>query len=261
MTATKTAKSQPAGVVTKPDGTITFSLTLTQAVVAQEYQKVLAEVAQSIELKGFRKGKAPLTIVEKSIDKNKLYSHVLEHALPPAYAKVVVDNKLQPLVEPRITPKTMEEGKDWEFSVETVGKPEVALGDYTKYLKGIKVSAKAKDDKKEDAKLTAVFDALLKNVKLKVAPMLIDTEARSALGKLVKQLDSLHLTVADYAKSVKKTEEELVKEYQETAETNLKLEFILDALVENRKPEVKETESRAKYTAQRKAILDYLLAL
>ncbi len=262
MTAAKTTTSKPTGVTTKPDGTITFPLTLTKDAVATEYQHVLREVATTIELKGFRKGKAPLNMVERSVDKNKLYSHVLEHALPPVYAKVVAENKLQPLVEPRITPKTMEEGKDWEFDVEVAGKPEVALGDYEKYLKGLKVEVKDdKKDKADDAKLTAVFDALLKNAKIDVAPLLVDIEARSALSKLVNQLSSLQLSVQDYAKSIKKTEEELVKEYQTTALTNLRLEFILDALVSARSPEVKETEPRAKYAAQRKAVLDYLLAL
>ena len=244
------AKATPKteAVVRKPDGTITFSLTISQNDVATTYTHVLTEVASTMELKGFRKGKAPIAMVEQSVDKSRLYSHVLEHVLPPAYAKVMTDKGLRPLVEPRVTPKSMEDGKDWEFAVETAGKPEIALGEYEKYLKDVKVEKTKEPEKAQDAKLTAIFDALLQHAKLEISPLLVDTEARAALSKLVGQLNSLHLTVEDYAKSIKKTQDELVKDYQETAVTNLKLEFLLQAIADEKK-------------LARKATLDYLLAL
>jgi trigger factor len=103
---TKTAITQ------KPDGTVSFDLVIKAETVASEYQKVLVEVAKTFELKGFRKGKAPLKLVEQNTDKSKLYSHVLDHLLSPAYSDVIIANKLNPLVEPQVTPKSMEDDKD-----------------------------------------------------------------------------------------------------------------------------------------------------
>lgn len=267
----------------KPDGTITFDLVLPKDKIAAEYEKVLAEVAKTAQIKGFRPGKAPLKMVEAQTDKSRLFSHVLDHLLSPAYSDVIIENKLNPLVEPQVIPKSMEEGKDWTLAVTVAVSPEVELGEYEKYVKAALTKhakdhqeEEPKDDKAKEAardhKLNVIFDTLLKEAKLTVSPLLIEEEAKSALSRLVNQLKSLKLSVEDYAKSVKKTTDELVKEYKETAETNLKLEFILQKLIELQKPEItdeaiaalkpqKGQEGYAKYVLQKRAVLDKLAAL
>ncbi len=267
----------------KPDGTISFELTLDAKVIAAEYQKVLAEVAKTAAIKGFRPGKAPLAMVESQTDKSKLYSHVLDHLLSPAYSDVINDNKLVPLVEPRVTPKSMEEGKDWVMAVEVAMAPEIDLGDYEKYVKTsltkhekehkhAESKEKAKPEEEKEHKLNVIFDALLDNAKVEVSPILIDEETKSALSRLASQLQSLKLSVEDYAKSVKKTTDELVTEYKKSAEANLKLEFILQKLIELRKPEVsdeeiatlkpqKGQEGYAKYVLKKRKLLDFFSGL
>src|SRR5690242_17363655 len=81
-------------VTKKPDGSISFDLTLSAKTIATEYQHVLKEIVGTAEVKGFRKGKAPVAMVEAQSDKSKLYSHVLDHLLSPAYSQVIHDNKL-----------------------------------------------------------------------------------------------------------------------------------------------------------------------
>lgn len=271
----------------KPDGTITFEITLTAKEVAKEYQNVLTEISGTAEIKGFRKGKAPLAMVEKESDKSKLYSHVLDHLLSPAYSEVIHDNKLVPLIEPRVTPKSMAEGKDWVMAVEVATSPEVDLGDYEKYVKAdlakhAKVhkhdskpdETKSDKDKQAEAdhQLNVIFDSLLDHAKLAVAPLLIEEETKSALSRLANQLTSLKLSVEDYAKSVKKTADELIAEYKKSAEANLKLEFILQKLISLKNPEVttaeiealkpqKGQEVYAKYVLQKRKVLDFLSRL
>ncbi|MBP9670507.1 hypothetical protein KBD75_03840 [Candidatus Woesebacteria bacterium] len=267
-------------ITQKTDGTITFDLVITKETVAKEYQHVLEEVAKTANIKGFRPGKAPLKMVEANSDKSQLYSHVLEHALSPAYSEVIHEHKLVPLIEPRVTPKTMEEGKDWTMAVEVATAPEVNLGDYEKLIaSALKKHAKdhkedkdAKPEVVKDHKLNVIFDALLDGIKFEVAPILIQAETESALSRLAKQLSSLKLSMADYAKSIKKTATELVEEYKKSAESNLRLEFILQKLIDDKKPEVTETEvselkpqkgqeAYAKYVIQKRKILDFLAEL
>jgi FKBP-type peptidyl-prolyl cis-trans isomerase (trigger factor) len=263
-------------VTKKPDGSISFDLTLSAKAIATEYQHVLKEIAATAEVKGFRKGKAPIAMVEAQSDKSKLYSHVLDHLLSPAYSQVIHDNKLVPLIEPKVTPKSMEEGKDWVMAIEVASNPEVEVGSYEKYVKTAlkKHGDHAHKDKKEEDehKLNVIFDALLDNAKLSVAPLLVEEETKSALSRLAKQLESLKLSVEDYAKSVKKTTTDLVAEYKKSAESNLKLEFILQKLIELKNPAVtkaeidalkppKGQEIYAKYVLQKRKVLDFLSGL
>lgn len=269
-----------------PDGTVTFDLVITKAVIAKEYQHALEEVAKTAVIKGFRPGKAPLKMVEAQTDKSQLYNHVLDHVLSPAYSEVIHEHKLVPLIDPSVNPKSMEEGKDWVMSVVVATTPEFKLGDYQKIVK----SALKKHDKvhkhepKEgqkpeeaaqeikDHKLNVIFDALLDDTKFSVASLLIEEETKSALSRLANQLTSLKLSVADYAKSIKKTTEELIGEYKKSAESNLRLEFILQKLIDDQKPEVTESElaelkpqkgqeTYAKYVIQKRKVLDFLVEL
>ncbi len=262
----------------QPDGTLTFTLTLPKDDVAKRYQVVLQKTQQSTELKGFRRGHAPLNLVEASSDPAKLYSQVLEQLLPLAYSQFVSTNSLYPLIDPQITPEELKPNSDWVVQVRVAVAPEFKLGAYAKAVKAA-ITKHAKEHKEEKGKEghadhldSVIFDALLTSSELSISTLLIDEEAKSALSRLATQLAQLKLSVADYAKSIKKTTEELVADYKKTAETNLKLEFILQKLVEEQKPVIspeeiaklkpaKGQEAYAKYVLQKRAVLDYLAKL
>jgi FKBP-type peptidyl-prolyl cis-trans isomerase (trigger factor) len=243
-------------ITRKPDGTITFDLTISATVIAKEYQKVLKAVAKTAVVKGFRPGKAPLSMVEAGSNISQLYSHVLDHVLSPAYSDAIHKHKLIPLLDPHVNPKSMEQGKDWVMAVEIAIAPDFKLGDYQAIVQtGLKKHPKhAHKTEKEESehKLNIIFDALLDHLKFDVCPILIEEETKSALSRLANQLKSLKLSVEDYAKSIKKTTKELIAEYQKSAESNLKLEFILQAIAQDKKFEGKEV---------RRQTLDFLSAL
>lgn len=220
MTTKKTKIDQP--VYTKsPDGTLEFELIVTKESLSDAYQEALKESVANLVLPGFRKGKVPLALAEKQLDKNQLYTHALEHAFPHAYADFVKKHDLKPLIDPTVTPKSMDLGADWVMKVKTATFPELKLGKYESKVKAIK------EFKDEKNKLPEIFDALLEEIKFEVSPFLVDAETKAALQRLAKQLGTLKLSVEDYAKSIQKSLEDLVKDYQATATTNLKLEFIL----------------------------------
>lgn len=241
----------------KPDGSVSFKLTFPAKTIATEYQKVLVEVAATAEIKGFRKGKAPLPMVEASSDQARLYSHVLDHLLSPAYSAVIHEHQLAPLTEPQVTPKTMKQDQDWVMSVEVATAPVFKLADYQKLIQAeLKKHGQShpRDEKetpehRRDHQLNVIFDALLNQHPFSISPFLIELETKAALSRLATQLSSLKLSVEDYAKSIKKTPDGLVIEYKKTAETNLRLEFILQAITRDQK------------LKSRKEVLDFLSGL
>lgn len=234
-----------------------FKLTIKKSDIKKGRDSVLSEAAKNMQLKGFRKGKAPINMVEKSMREKDIIEKTLDKILPKAYADAIIKKKLRPIVHPKIIPTKLEAGKDWELDIEIAQRPKISLGDYKKHvksaLKKIKPTKptktkKSKDPKdpqepsEHDQKIKAVFDVLLENIKLKISPLLIDEEVNNQLSKLTEQIQKLGLSVEQYLTSMKTTPEKLKEEYQKTAKENLALEFILDEIAKDLKIKATENE-------------------
>ena len=206
-----------------------FTLTLKKEDIKAAYGDLLQEAAKKAEIKGFRKGKAPLNVVESHLDKAKLYEQVLNRLLPERYQEYLKAHDLHPITPPRINILEAQESQDWVLEVEIAQKPEVKLGDYEPAIRSLKVPAKAKESQ-EDQRLNQIFDLLLKSCSVEVPSLLIDEETNHRLSNLIYQIDKLGLNLESYTSSLNKTPEQLKTEYREAADASLKLEFILDAI-------------------------------
>lgn len=207
-----------------PDGTIIFTLTLPWQKIKEAYQRVLADSAKTIEVKGFRKGKAPPDQVAATVGKNKLYEQAFMAVFLSAYTQIITEHQLQPLVAPQIRPLKTSEGQDWEIEATTAQAPQIKVDAYQQVIKGAAKPAP------EDKKLSAVFDSLLDHFKFAVSPLLIDQEKNQALSRLLDQVNQLGLTLDQYLTSTHRTSQQLQQEYALTAATNLRLEFLLQAI-------------------------------
>jgi FKBP-type peptidyl-prolyl cis-trans isomerase (trigger factor) len=218
-----------------------FNLTLPQTTIQSEYQVALKAAAREMSIKGFRKGKAPLNVVEQNADKAKLYELVIDQTLPKLYADYIKVHDLKPITAPKITIKSAKDKADWEFEAEIAEKPEVKLNDYQKAVHDSKPKAVIldKDGKKpedtESKTLTLIFDALLKTCSVEIPALLINNEVEHSLSRLLNQIEKLGLTLEQYLKSLATDVDKLKAEYQQTAEANLKLEFILMAIADDQK--------------------------
>ncbi len=79
----------------------------------------------------------------------------------------------------------------------------------------------------EEKKIDDVLKALLETATVEICDLIIDEEVNHMLSRLVDQTGRLGLTVDQYLASIGKDVEALKKEYRETAEKTLKLEFAL----------------------------------
>ncbi len=232
---------------TKEDGTIELTLSIPWADVSKMYDHVVEEAVENTELEGFRKGKAPRKLVEEKLDKGKLYEEVLKHLIPDVYNKAVTEEKLKPIVNPKIELVEATEGKDWVLKAYTTQKPAVKLGAYKKAIQDLK-AAKAnklwtpgsgepaqKEEKPEDKKptLDELLKALHENVEVSLPAMLIEHEANRLLSDLVDQTKRLGLTVEQYLSSTGRTGDTVRKEYEEQAKRTLTLEFALEEIADS----------------------------
>ena len=98
-------------------------------------KKVYAKSASYISIPGFRKGKAPLNIVEKYYGKEIFYEDAFNEVVPEEYEKILEENKIEAVSRPNIEVKQIGKGQDLIFTAVVQTKPEVELGKY----KGIEI--------------------------------------------------------------------------------------------------------------------------
>lgn len=138
--------------VEKTDKTNELKLTFTvEAKIFDEgMKKVYTKTAKYFNIPGFRKGKAPMSLIEKTYGPSIFYEDTFNEIVPEIFEKELKENNIEAVSRPDIQITQMEKGKDLIFTAVVQTKPEVKLGKY----KGIKLeqadtSVCAADVKKE----------------------------------------------------------------------------------------------------------------
>jgi len=94
-----------------------LSVIITKQEIQKQIDTKLDEVKGSINLKGFRPGKAPKELLKKQFGK-ALYSEVIEKTLNETTFKVLKEKNIKPAGQPKIDIKSSGEDKDLEFTIE-----------------------------------------------------------------------------------------------------------------------------------------------
>lgn len=236
-----------------PNNTFELEFIIPWIKVKDNYQKSLKEIASQTTIKGFRKGKAPLSLIEKNIDKARLYKKVLENLLPETYFETLKQHQLHPICDPKIIPLGTQEGKDWIFKATACEIPNIVLGNYEEEIKalhakekiwlpGQEKSKKETQEKDTQKSLKEIFDILLKTCQVDLAEILIEQEQKRMLSRLLAEIKKLGLTLEEYLTSNQKTVEQLKEEHKKTAQQTLKLEFILQEITNKKNFSVEQTE-------------------
>ena len=121
---------------------------LTIEVSAEEFDKAMDKaynkVKNNINIQGFRKGKAPKSLIEKLYGPSIFYEDAVNEIIPVAYEREVEESDLEVVSQAKdLEVVQVEKGKPCIFTVKVALMPEVTLGEY----KGIKV-------KKQDVEVT-----------------------------------------------------------------------------------------------------------
>lgn len=84
---------------------------------------------------GFRKGKAPMAMIEKMYGPEVFYDDAVSELVNSSYPDAMKESNLEIVSQPEIDAVTLEKGKDFVYTALVAVKPEVTLGQY----KGIEV--------------------------------------------------------------------------------------------------------------------------
>jgi len=120
-------------------------------------EKATEEIAKSVELDGFRKGKVPKEVVRQKVGAEKIYEEAAHMAIEETYLEVLKANPIViPLGQPKAEITKMAVGNDFEYKMTISVMPKVELGDYKK------ISGKKEVKKIEDERIDTELKALQK---------------------------------------------------------------------------------------------------
>lgn len=102
----------------------------------------IEHVGGNLEIPGFRKGKAPESIIEKNVPEMAILEEMANHAIMDAYPKMLEEHKVQAIGSPAVQITKIARGNPLGFIIRTAVMPEVTLPDYKK------IAASEKKDEK-----------------------------------------------------------------------------------------------------------------
>ena len=150
---------------------VKLEFTIEAKVFEAAMKDIFVKNAKYFSIPGFRKGKAPMNIVEKYYGAQIFYEDAFNEVFGKEYPKAIEENKIDAVTRPNVDVSQMEKGKDLVFTVTVGTKPEVKLGKY----KGVavekneyKVTAKDVEEElkkmqEKNSRLVSVTDRAVKS--------------------------------------------------------------------------------------------------
>ncbi len=115
---------------TKNKNEVKLSFEIEAEKFEEAMKKVYAKTAKYFTIPGFRKGKAPMNMVEKRYGSEIFYEDTFNELVPEIYDEAIKENNIQAVSRPDIDITQMEKGKNLIFTAVVQVKPEVTLGKY-----------------------------------------------------------------------------------------------------------------------------------
>ena len=140
--------------------TTVLSIIIDKKIIQEELNKKLSNLQSEVNLKGFRPGKVPPTVIKSQFGK-AIYGEVIDKILHESSNKALQEKKIKAAGQPKIDLKTFGEGKDLNYTIEVDSLPEVNLASFEKYTANeysLKIESKLVEEKiKEIGKNNKTF--------------------------------------------------------------------------------------------------------
>jgi len=287
----KTKSELKSALGWKDKATFELTITIPKERIAAEYQITLKSLSKTVQLSGFRKGKAPASLVEEKLGKEEIYREIIKRVIPQAYQEALERNQLKPIIEPKVIIESAKEKEDWVIKITACITPEVELGKYKEEIRKINAAGKIWTPQKEgkepnekekelekEKRLQKILQRLIDLAVVQIPSLLVETERQQKLISLIDQLQKTGLTIDQYLASRGQTVDQLKEEMAAQISRDWKLELIMAKIAdeegikveENELKEVLEKQDKAKpsinaylvaHILRRRKTLDYLTSL
>jgi len=207
------------------------------------------EFSEKAEMDGFRKGKIPEDILIKNIGLGAVLEKMAVIALEKEYPKIISEHKIRAIGRPEITLTKLVENNPLGFKIKTSVLPEVTLPDYKNIAKKI-LSDKNKEEnlteekqaKEKERRRMEILEKMAEEIKQDMPKFLVEKEKEKMAEEMKRNIAQMGLKWDDYLKHIKKTEEEIKKDWEKDAAKRVKYGLILDQMAEQEKIEAPAEE-------------------
>lgn len=247
---------------TVKNATFLAEIEISQKEIKKIKEKTIEKLIKTVEVPGFRKGKAPKDIAIKKLKESKILEETAKEVFTFVVKDLIQKENLEIYGEPAIEPIEISFEKPWKFKVKIPLKPKITLPDYRKIAQKIKseqkteeiwTPGKTKEEEKQkkmqkDVILNKILNEILNKTKIEISEIIIDQEVKRRLAGLIEDVRKAGLTLEDYLKARNTTVEELRERYKKEVLDSFKLELILETIAdkENIQIEIQEVEKLLK---------------
>ena len=117
---------------------VKLDITIPAKDAVDAYNGAVRRISQHVNVDGFRKGKAPRSVIERQIGVERIKQEAIEGLMPKVIGQAISENNLDIITQPYITNYNFNVGEDLSITVKAELRPEVKLGQY----KDLKIEVK-----------------------------------------------------------------------------------------------------------------------
>jgi len=234
-------------------------------------EKATSDLAKDLEIKGFRKGKAPKKIAEREIGSEKILEAAAKQAVKENYIRAVSENKIEAISEPEIEVLKLAIGNPFEFKAKISILPEVKLPDYKNIASQVKkrevvvskdynpptasshllrkwapeIERLRLEKERIEREMTReeILEQITQNSQIEIPEILVESEKKRMLESLKQQVPQmLQIKFDDYLAKIQKTEKELLDSFLPESEKRVKSFLVLKEIERRENIEVSEEE-------------------
>ena len=226
-----------------------FSLSIPYQEIEDLLNNKINEIAPTVALPGFRKGKVPINLVKKKYE-NNLLNEILQKLVENKISSLISEKKIKPFRQPNIKIDKFEKNKPLEVNVKIDISPDFEIFDFkkiqlTKYE--INIDKKTYDDN---------YDKYLKSQKI-YKKLTVDRPIKNG-DKIFINISSSDKSIPDFFKNQKNMPIETDSDYQILP--NLSEEIIKKKLKSGDKTEIKFDLSKI-LKKDKKTLIDFLIEI
>jgi len=259
------------------DSEVEIECEISAEAVAIHRPKAIAKIQKDLALPGFRPGHVPEAMLVKHVGELFIYNEMAELAINDVFPEIVTESKTNFITMPQIQITKIADKSPITFKIVGPVMPEIKLADYKKIAKkenGEKVEPtdatekeiedtiaeikkqkpdlkweedfknkikegiqKEKEFKAKDKKRMAIIENILADTKVTLPKVMIESELRKMHAQFEDDITRAGLKVEDYLKHLKKTPEDLKKEWAPDAEKRAKVQVIITKIALDEKIE------------------------